>query len=161
MTADDGVLVADIGELVGVFRDALMAMMPFADRVKMNHHEDDMHPDWEGVAMSLFDAFVRGPINGDRNRAADELPLARYDIDRDNYHGFSWIGVTSGAVTEAPLIRFLSMEKPLDAIQVALIDADTSIVDRAIVPWGELRFAFQRRRRHGPSQRIDEIAAAG
>jgi hypothetical protein len=149
---DEFVLRAGIGELVSTFRDALLAVVPFADRVELGHEDEEMHHDWEKLASCMFDVFVRSPISVDRGRDLTDHPLARYDIDRDDYVEASWLGVRP----DAAFVRFWSVAAPFDAVEVAVLDGDLRVVERTSLPWGGLSFTYHRR---GPtrSETIEEI----
>lgn len=44
---------------------------------------------------------TRSPIDADRSRASNELPLARYDIDQDDYRQLSWIALNTDSFPTA------------------------------------------------------------
>ena len=159
MDGDEDVLVISIDALMANFRDSLVAMMPLADRAMISYADEEMHHDWEKLTGCLFDVFVRGPIGSDRGRSRDEYPLARYDIDLDDYGECGWIDVGSGRSAPAPLVRFLSLEKPFDTVEIATVDEGLRVLIRTTVPWGELSFSFRRRLRGGRSVTVHEIAA--
>ena len=61
---NDEILMLHVGvsDLVANFRNALVAVLPFADQVMMGHEDEEMHHDWEKLAACMFDVFVRGPL---------------------------------------------------------------------------------------------------
>jgi hypothetical protein len=84
----------DVSELIATFREALLALRPVADMAQLSWRDEDSHDDWERLAESAFDVFVRAPIFSDpENRSAQ--PLARYDFNIRSYEALSWIDVES------------------------------------------------------------------
>lgn len=160
MTEADDVYRATIGELLEIFRDALAALIPLADRAKMNYRDIEPHRDWERLAESLFDAFVRSPIESDRSRAHDELPLARYDIDLDDYLGKSWLGLASDSGEITAIVRFLSYDDPFDTAQIVEIDPATLRANqRRTVPLSEVVPVLYRRRERGSTEVVTQVEA--
>jgi len=82
---DDDLLEATIDEMVDTFRSALIALLPAANRSKLTWADENQHRDWESLAESAFNTFVRGPIQADITGRSMAAPLARYDIDSDSY----------------------------------------------------------------------------
>jgi len=151
---------ASVGELLRNFRDALLAVTPIADRAKINYRDEDTHRDWERLSESLFDAFVRSPINSDRLRTGDELPLARYDVDVDDYFRLSWLSIDHESPHRAAVVRFLSEARRFDTVQVVEIDpASMRAGRRTIVPFDGARFVLYRRRESGEPTIVDQVEA--
>ena len=48
--------IATVDELFGTFRGALLAILPMADRAKMNFRDEETHRDWERLAECSFDS---------------------------------------------------------------------------------------------------------
>jgi hypothetical protein len=121
---DDDLFRASISELLRNFRDALLALIPVADVAMIDYRDESMHRDWERLAECMFDVFVRSPVDSAADRTGRELPLARYDIDLDDYSESSWL--TAGGVTGSDaIVRFLSSVKPFDTVQVVEVDPVT------------------------------------
>lgn len=134
---EDDSLHSSISDLVATFRQALLALTPFAERLKMNWRDGHQHRHWESMAEAVFDACVRGPIESDAGRWEDELPLPRYDIDDIWYPSCSWIVVDSYD-DSAPLVfvRLVSDREPFDMIQAVSLDVDTL----APIGWRNMQF---------------------
>jgi hypothetical protein len=135
--SSDDVLIASVSDLVSNFRSAMLALLPVADLSMLGWRDDEMHPDWEKLSECLFDVFVRGPVDADSGRAFGELPLARYDIDLEDYSTHSWVGVCSGAgTTYMAFVRFVSQVEAFDAVQVVEVDPVTGATGRRqLVAW--------------------------
>jgi hypothetical protein len=160
MTEMDDVYRATIGELVDNFRRALLAILPVADRAKINYRDDETHRDWERLAGSLFDVFVRSPIDSDRSAGGCELPLAKYDIDIDDYLAVSWLASDSESPHRGAVIRFLSQGAPFDTVQVVDIDPVTLRAgERRTIAASEITPVLYRRRESGDATIVTQIEA--
>jgi hypothetical protein len=150
-----------VTDLIAIFRDALIALTPTADRLLLEWEEGRQHRDWERVAETLFDVCVRGPLDSEPGRRKGEFPLARYNIDADSYEVFSWIGVRGETLNSpAALVRLISDVKPFDAVQVAISDPVAGTpVERVLVPFAEAEFTFVRRSQGKPDSEICDIEA--
>ncbi|WP_155856190.1 hypothetical protein [Cellulomonas sp. URHD0024] len=148
-------------DLVAVFRDALIASIPTAERLLLEWGDGRQHRDWERLARTLFDLCVRGPIESDSARPESEYPLAPYDIDEASYAVASWISATSETTSSrTALIRLMTDVRPFDIAQVAILDPETLVpIDRALLPFAEVEFAFVRRSKGQLNIEIREIEA--
>lgn len=159
MTEDS--LRSSLAALVSIFQDALIAAVPTAERLLLEWSDGRQHRDWERLAATLFDVCVRGPIEADAKRPDLEYPLPPYDIDVATYAAFSWISATSAtARAPAALIRLMTDRAPFDAVQVAVLDPETlEPMERVLVPFAEVEFAFARRSQGQPDMVVREIEA--
>jgi hypothetical protein len=160
MAEADDVYQATVGELFDNFRRALLALLPIADQAMINYRDEETHPDWERLAESMFDAFVRSPIDCDRAVVGRELRLARYDIDLDDYLAVSWLASDAESPHRGAVVRFLSQGAPFDTVQVVDIDPVTLRAGRRrTVPVSEIRPALYRRRESGEATVVIQIVA--
>ncbi|WP_236787658.1 hypothetical protein [Amycolatopsis sp. GM8] len=159
MSSDD-ILRATVDELFSNFRNALLAMIPFADRAMISYRDHDMYRSWEHLAECLFDVFVRDPIEADRSRNSAEFSLARYDIDQADYLRSSWIALDSEPGNHVAVVRFLSMSEPFDTVQVVDVDHTTFSAGPArVVPWQEAKFIFFRRFENARAEVVTRVEA--
>ncbi|HSY14935.1 MAG TPA: hypothetical protein VK816_03035 [Jatrophihabitantaceae bacterium] len=160
MTEADDVYCATVGELFDNFRCALLAILPIADRAKINYRDEETHRDWERLAEGMFDAFIRSPIASDRAANGREFPLARYDIDVDDYLEVSWLASNADSPHSGAVIRFLSQGAPFDTAQVVDIDPVTlRSGKRRTVAVAEIKPALYRRRESGEDTVVTQIEA--
>jgi hypothetical protein len=160
VTDEDDTYAATVGELLDNFRDALLAIVPTVDRAKINYRDVETHRDWERLAESMFDAFVRSPIVADQGATGRELPLARYDIDLDDYLAVSWLMSDREAPYRGAVVRFLSLGAPFDTIQVVDIDPVTLLAGvRRTIAASEIKPALYRRSETGEAAVVTQIKA--
>jgi hypothetical protein len=160
VTEADDVYRATVDELFENFRRALLAILPIADRAKINYRDQETHRDWERLAESMFDAFVRSPIDCDRAAMGRELPLARYDIDLDDYLAVSWLASNADSPHCGAVVRFLSQSAPFDTVQVVDINEVTLRAGRRrTVATSEITPALYRRCESGEATVVTQIQA--
>lgn len=160
MTEEDDVYRATVGELVDNFRLALLAILPAADRAKINYRDAEPHRDWERLAECMFDAFVRSPIVADQGATGRQLPLARYDIDLDDYLAASWLMAGRESPYRGAVVRLLSHDAPFDTVQVVDIDPVTLRAgSRRTLAVRNIRPALFRRSESGEAVVVTQIQA--
>jgi hypothetical protein len=155
---EDDVYRASVGELFANFREALLAILPIANRAMISAEDETMHRDWEALSQGVFDAFVRGPIESDRGLTVNDLSLARYDIDHEDYANLSWLTADGTKPHQGVIVRFLSINTPFDTVQV--VDLDPTKLRKTTVrtiPVDELTPCFYRRDESGGAVVIQEI----
>jgi hypothetical protein len=151
---------ASTDELVENFRIALMALLPIADRAKINYGDADTHRDWERLAECCFDTFVRSPINADRAATQRELPIARYDVDLADYLGASWLTPFPDDPYRGAFVRLLSINAPFDTLQVVSVDPRSLLAgERMILPLSGAKIALFRRTETGDATVVSMIDA--
>lgn len=144
----------EIGELIATFRDAVLSLIPAAERAHLSWRDEDTHDDWERLVDMAFRVFVESPIFLDpANRRA--APLARYDFDLPTYDSLSWIEVESSEGRGGlALVRFEAGEGDFRAMWLAETRSSRHSVaggERRL--WSpDVKFRFARRdRRSGVS----------
>lgn len=159
MDASEGGFRISVNDCIGIFRDAVIALIPFAERARLTWEDVNPHDDWERIAEMLFNVFVARPIMLDASAVRGQMPLPPYDYDVDSYSQYSWIEVYLPNESQGfPLIRLLSQGSPFDAVQLARIDPDSlGTRSRVTVPWDGAEFFFRRRLYDGSSKVIAEV----
>jgi hypothetical protein len=160
MDSNTDVLIASISELMEMFRDALLALIPVAERAKMNWRDTDTHIDWERMSSCAFMSFVRGPITSDLDWSSADAPLSSYDIDLDAYGETSWISVGGPSNLGLAMVRSLSLLEPFDSLQAVEVDLATGFPGkRRVVRWTEAEFCLVRRSFDGTLKCVTSITA--
>lgn len=157
---DDDIYRSTITALFENFRCALLALLPMADRAKINFRDEETHRDWERLAQNIFDVFVGAPIDADRAATSRDLPLARYDLDLSDYLGVSWITASPQAPHNAAVVRLLSKDAPFDTVQVVDVNEVSLLAgSRTTLHINTLSLALYRRSETGESTVVAEIEA--
>lgn len=154
-------LRCSLTDLVVIFRKALIASIPTAERLLLNWEDENQHRDWERLSTTLFDVCVRGPVESDSKGQCGEYSLPPYDIDSTSYAEFSWVGAAD-VKREAPavLIRLLTDRNPFDTAQFAILHPGSLIpIDWLRLPIAEVDFVYVRRSRGRPDVETRKIEA--
>jgi hypothetical protein len=111
-----------VHQCVSIFRDSLIAMIPFAQRARMSWREPSSYDDWDRIATALFHSFVIDALAYARE-CSGWPPLIPYDHRVSTYTtSQSYLFDT----VEGPLSPFVCLETcdgPFDTCLLARIDA--------------------------------------
>ena len=115
-----------VNELTLIFRDALLALIPIADRARMQWREPKNYDDWDSIAQSLFQSIVvsslahAGPL-----QPSYELP--KYDVRIANYSENSFLS-TSACPTDLAFVCFETGQSPFDSALFARLDTTGKVL---------------------------------
>jgi hypothetical protein len=120
-----------ITEVIGIFRDALCALVPHAERARMPWRESEAYDDWDRIARALFESFVldtlRWGLPGDKGHL---LRMPTYDVGVENYSGWSTLALSSSS-GRSPLpgevLAFRSLVsagEPFDTVRAILVSRE-------------------------------------
>jgi hypothetical protein len=129
-----------ISELMAVHRDALKAIAPIAERVKMSWREPDSYDDWNDIAQSLYKSFVLNSINFSLGWET-AYPLPPYDRRVGNYDGFSFV-TNQNCEEKSAFICFETKRTTFDACIFANLDANLDEISLKEIPFAEVDFAL-------------------
>lgn len=157
----EGDFVASISELVAIFREACIALIPTAERSHLMWRDLDTSDDWDKISTSLYDTLVAAPIANDRSARSNAFPLPRYDLDYDDYSTFSWIRCRfADQEGYYVFVRLLSGVEPFDTIQAVEIDTQSLHAgERHSLPWRDVILTVVSRDARGAAVESDSIAA--
>ncbi len=113
-----------INALLGLFREALVALVPVFEAARIPWRDEEAYDQWDDISRVLYDKFVAEPIAWGLD-TLDDLHLAPYDMRIDDYSRLSFIQVVSedlptGSV--AAFWRFATEVQPLDTAEALLLD---------------------------------------
>jgi hypothetical protein len=155
---ETGVYVASVDELIDVFRQGLLALIPVAERAQVTWRYPDAYDDWDELAESLYGVFVGHPAGRPPN-TPESYPLAPYDYYIRSYAEFSWIEFDSpDAGDSAAFVGLRSDAEPFDTLYLVQVDPESGKPGDSIeVPWRDHGFALRRRFVDGTSERVTEV----
>lgn len=157
---DDDVYVATPMSLVTNFRNALSAILPAAKAARLSPLDEHQHYEWEHLAQTMFDVFVRQPVAVDRHRSPDDNRLVPYDIDLPDYSKASWLDLGSPSTGHLAFVRFLTIREPFDTVQVAEVAGrERKSGDRRNLAWPPDRLEFVRTGSGTRLETVTEIVA--
>src|SRR5512143_2384891 len=81
-----------VSDLLGLFRDALVALVPIAERARIRWRDGEAYDDWDAIASAIFDNLVVRSLN-----YSDALPqptqFAGYDTVLPSYRNVTFLSV--------------------------------------------------------------------
>jgi hypothetical protein len=129
---------ADVTELVGVFRAALVALLPVMDKAGIEWRDGRTYDPWENVARTLFASLI-GSCVENAVPVGSVPPLAAYGLLRPTYVDRSFL-VPSGT-DNAAFLGLATSSQPFDEAIFVELSSDLTPSDRRIRrPLSSLQF---------------------
>lgn len=144
-----------VNELLVVFRGALIAIIPWIEKVKIKWKEGESYDDWDNIEKALFDNIVCSSLIGE---VTSEYPIAKYNYQYENYYLVDFILVKSKNYIDRnfAFVSFVSDSFPLDSVKVAELDKLDKVVGYLNLRHDEVMFSFIRNNK-GRKEVIDEV----
>lgn len=108
----------DISSSVGIFRDSLLALIPVFEKARINWKEDQ-YDDFEGIAESLFDWFVKFKAENIISQSQHiNLTFPNYGFFYKNYTKMNYIEVCTEDNKSSNLVflHFISKKDAFDTV---------------------------------------------
>ena len=112
-----------IGELLGIFRDGLIALIPIAERADIVWSGPDVYDPWEEMSEGLFSGIVTSVMYNLDKFFIESLP--KYGFTIPNYQCSSFITCASVSRNNA-FLSLKSIASPFDHVKLLLLDDDLS-----------------------------------
>ena len=80
------VWTTSVSEMMSIFRDGLLAVLPIAERARIPWSDERAYDDWETIAGGLYDAIVRMSLS--HSEECKDCTVAKYGFgpgDRDTH----------------------------------------------------------------------------
>ncbi len=143
-----------ITELLRCFQEALLALVPVADKVRIPWREPENYDNWDSIATALYNSIVIGSVDY-AIQFQGSLPISRYDIHVSTYGSESFIGLES-LRQSAALVCLETVERPFDTCLFARLDDNGLVVGNLTVKFEDARFVVVARK-SGAFAVLDEI----
>ncbi len=141
---ETGVWVTSVNGLAALFRDALLALVPIAERARMAWREPDAYDDWDHICEAIFASLVIGSIeNAEGLGGIGRLP--DYDEPIASYRDRSFVTDTSSA-GQLAFLRFETLASTFDTCRFAELDADAQVVAAVTRPFAQADLMLAARR---------------
>ena len=124
-------LNTSVTELVTIFRDAAIALIPHVERAKMPWKDGESYDDWDNIVTALYENIICNTLL----YPDSDYDIAKYDFSYTSYSNMNFIIVNSKNHIDRSLvfIGFGSALSPLDSIAVAMIDNNYNVVENIIL----------------------------
>lgn len=140
--------------LLSDFRDALVALVPIAERTRIAWRKPQAYDDWEEIEAALFHSIVASPFENNAE-GVRWSPLAPYDFAVETYAANSFVGL-GGTPYQAALLCLDTQDSPFDTCVAAVLDQEGRVTGEVRVPFDTAWFAFAARR-DGSISLLNEI----
>lgn len=107
-----------VTEVLGIFRQALAALVPMAEKARMPWRDGEAYDDWDSIAGCLYTNIVARAISCAREGGSD-IELPSYDMVYPSYKD-AFIQVEGGGVPEgvtAVFIGFAGVSRDFVAVK--------------------------------------------
>lgn len=144
----------DVTEALIAFHDALVSLVPFADRVGIPWHDDELTDEWDAVTTSLYAAAISSVANDSENWDGPAAPLAPYDLELASFEDVSWLelSVGSGSDDRLAFLRLSSGMAPFDTAEFCRVSPELMNAGNVSLPIEEVKVALRRRLQDGQSK---------
>ncbi|MBB5235774.1 hypothetical protein [Deinococcus budaensis] len=135
-----------VTELMNLFRESLIALIPVMERSHIPWREPDSYDDWGSIQEALYRNIVENTIRWglpDPPQAIDLPPLSRL---KSSYANLDWIEVVPGSSsgdTTLIFVGFSTHSRPFDHVDIWRVDQDgVPQGEVESLPLSEVRFHF-------------------
>lgn len=140
-----------ITELIGLFRDALVDLIPSLERARIPWRNGEAYDEHDAIAQALYDAYVVSAIRWGLREHPDHyqnVRLPQWDFLIPSYGELDWIEVLPDGVAG----RRLAL--------VGLGTYETGDVQGDLIrlPFREMRFRFQWHQDHQGWEPVEQLA---
>ena len=151
----DSVVEVNIRDLVDIFRQASIALIPFVEMVQIPWREPDTYDDWDDISSVLFNSIVYNTIREAYSTDIEsKLEFPDYGYIYDSYDVMSYIALRSKYLENSIIHVFLcfcSVETPYDSIGYRSIDDCGRPINEEykVIPYNEVDLMFCHRLTNG------------
>ena len=114
-----------VDQLLLEFRDALRALVPHVEKVRIEWRDHSAYDDWDEIAQTLYDKIVVSSLLWalpEEERERCQLP--DYNMTYSSYAGKTVITVNHDSTTARLVFHSFATEKdPFDKVRVCRVDA--------------------------------------
>ncbi|MBB5295862.1 hypothetical protein E5F05_10330 [Deinococcus metallilatus] len=145
-------------ELMEVFREALIALIPALERARIAWRSPEAYDDWDAIAETLFEQIVVNSIRHGLAEDYQEVRLNRWGLKI----GLDWIEVVpqgGAAGHRLAVVAFETRQAPFDMILAEVLDeTDVPLQEDAVeIPFEGARFYFHWRSGREGGQVIEDL----
>ena len=118
----DGIWRTTITELLLLFREGLLAVLPIAERAKIPWSDEQAYDDWDVIARGLYEGIVRMSVIHSQECSSCEIP--RYGLGPDK-NGARYVVVRSRInPIHGAFVSFSSREGAFSHVRVRKSESD-------------------------------------
>ena len=141
-------------QLLSDFRDALVALVPIAEKTRIAWRKPQAYDDWEEIEVALFHSVVASSFENNAE-GVRWSPLVPYDFVVETYASNSFVSLAD-TPHHAALLCLDTQDRPFDTCVAAVLDHEGRVAGEVRVPFDAAQFAFAARR-DGSISLLNEI----
>jgi hypothetical protein len=124
--------------LMGHFREALLALVPIADKIHMPWREPESYDDWDAITSALFSSIV---IRSIESATGDQhfFPIVQYDKRVTSYNDKSFVSSVYLGQNYA-FVCFETRNQPFDMCLFAHLSHSGDVMDHTHSSFDDTRF---------------------
>jgi hypothetical protein len=150
-----------VRDLVLNFRDALAALTPYMDRVKIGWRDAEAYDDWDEIAQGLYENMVLRSILYSIGQE-EGLSTPEYGMVYPSYQEKSFIEVGGDASPRGKFrvfVGFSTLEHPFDQVRYQLVSGlDLRAAGNpTCIPLGDANFVFIVNKGDQDRERLSDI----
>ncbi|GGO40280.1 hypothetical protein [Deinococcus humi] len=137
-----------VNELITVFRDALIALIPSLEQARIPWRDSEAYDDFDKIARTLFETYVLSALRWGLPDPEQHVHVPPWNLHGGSYRGSDWIEVVPEAEVRGghhlALIGFSSRISPYDTVQAQPLDGVGEVQGDSIqLPFDGAQFRFQ------------------
>ncbi|MBK7376831.1 MAG: hypothetical protein IPJ02_15160 [Chitinophagaceae bacterium] len=134
-----------VGEILSVFRGALLSIIPWLEKARIKWIENEAYDDWDNIVKALYENIVCSSLIG---KVLPEYSIAKYEFHYDDYSKLDYIKVESKDHSDKNLafVSFQNKSLPLENVNVAILDEIDRVIGYASLKYSDLEFVFIRKK---------------
>lgn len=142
-----------VTEVVGLFRDALIALIPSLQRARLPWRDGEASDDFDALAQAAYDTYVLSALRFGLTTDEEAIHVPPWDLHVTTYAESDWIEVITNDTAERPLalVGFKTRDTPYDTVTTQPLTAAGECRGESVhIPFEDTRFRFQWRQ--GPAK---------
>jgi hypothetical protein len=128
----------DVTELVSLFRDALLALLPIMDRSRIEWRDGKTYDPWENIERTLYQSIIGSCVESIVPTSKTNR-LASYGLQYPNYRGMAFLVASDDR--NAVLFDLVAGQEPFSEAAFVKLDRNLEPVsDRILRPLATTKF---------------------
>ena len=134
-------LKISVNQLLEIFRGAIISIIPWLEKAKIEWQSGKSYDDWDNIAIALYQNIICNSLTGE---VLSQYSIAKYDFHYSDYSQLDYILVHSNEHMNKKLafVSFLSISTPLDFVEVAILDDFEKVLEYINLSNNNLEFIF-------------------
>ena len=130
-----------VSELLSIFKGALLAIVPWVEKAKIEWSDENSYDDWDNIALALYQNIVCSSLEGEVKM---NYSIAKYGFEYSDYSDLDYILVKSEMHSKKQLtfVSFKSFLEPFDGVKVAVLEKGDKVVGYLMLEMADLEFAY-------------------